>query len=41
MIETPFTYVAQLGPDGHLSVSVDRGFAGPGEVWSGDPVAGS
>jgi CubicO group peptidase (beta-lactamase class C family) len=38
MLETPFSYIARLGPDGHLSISVDRGFTGPGVVWSGAPA---
>jgi hypothetical protein len=39
MLETPFSHIGRLGHDGHLSISVDRGFSGPGVVWSGDPEA--
>jgi CubicO group peptidase (beta-lactamase class C family) len=40
MVETPFAHLVRLDAAGHLSISIDRSFTGPGEVWSGDPWHG-
>ena len=39
MLSTPFSNSVHLDQHGHLTISVDRGFEGPGEVWSGAPKA--
>ena len=37
MVHTPFAHILRLDPDGRLTVSVDRSFTGPGDIWSGLP----
>jgi hypothetical protein len=38
MVHTPFAHTLRLDPDGRLTISVDRSFTGPGELWSGLPL---